>query len=162
MRGLARRASRRLGPLGAGLFIVGILWINWGVGLALDPRYGTVRGAAALTSVADICVWGWAWIIAGLLSGVAAWLPNRQTWLGLVPAAGMPAIWAAAYTLARLAGEFPQGFASGFTWLGYPALLGLLAAAARRWREELRRRRGVEEEVEALRLAAASTARGEG
>lgn len=159
--GPARRLSRRLGPLGAGLLTVGVLWVNWGIGLALDPRYGTVRGAAALTAIADICVWGWAWIAAGLLSIVAAFLPNRLTWIGLVPAAGIPAIWAAAYVIARLLGEFPQGFNSGFTWLGYPALLGLLAAATRHLRAEHRTRRALEGEVEHLRLTAASTARGE-
>ncbi|WP_262058507.1 hypothetical protein [Streptomyces sp. STR69] len=160
MLGPAQRVSRRLGPLGAGLLIVGLLWINWGIGLALDPRYGTVRGAAALTAVADVCVWGWAWIGAGLLSTLAAFLPNRWTWVGLVPAAGIPAIWAAAYVIARLLGEFPQGFNSGFTWLGYPVLLGLLAAATRHLRAERRQRRALDEEVEHLRLTAANTARG--
>ncbi|EYT84024.1 hypothetical protein CF54_03935 [Streptomyces sp. Tu 6176] len=160
MRGPARRAARRLGLLGAGLLITGILWINWGLGLVLDPRFGTVRAATALTALAPIHVWGWTWITAGALSCAGALLPDRRTWIGLIPAAGMPAIWSAAYVLARAVGEFPQGFNSGLTWLGYPALLALLAAAARRVLEEHRRRRHLETEVEHLRLTAASTARG--
>ncbi|MFJ4515184.1 hypothetical protein [Streptomyces sp. NPDC088816] len=159
--GLAQRLSRRLGPLGAGLLITGVLWTNWGIGLVLDPRYGTVRGAAALTAVAGIGVWGWAWTVAGLLSGAAAFLPNRLTWLGIIPSAGIPSIWAAAYVIARALGEFPQGATSGLTWLGYPALLGLLAAATRRLRLERRRRHRTEREVAHLRLTAASTARGD-
>ncbi|MFJ1653712.1 hypothetical protein ACIOC2_20440 [Streptomyces sp. NPDC088337] len=159
--GLARWLSRRLGPLGAGLLVAGVLWINWGIGLMLDPRYGTVRGAAALTAVAGICVWGWAWIAAGLLSAASAFLPNRLTWIGLIPAAGIPSIWAAAYVIARTIGQFPQGATSGLTWLGYPTLLGLLAAATRRLRLERRQRHRTEREVAHLRLTAASTARGE-
>ncbi|MEU8710929.1 hypothetical protein [Streptomyces sp. NPDC048663] len=161
--GPARCVSRRLGPLGAGLLTVGILWINWGIGLVADPRYGAVRGASALTAIpgTSIATWGWAWIGCGALSCAGAFLPNRLTWLGLTPAALMPSVWAAAYVIARLLGQFPQGFNSGFTWLGYPALLGWLAAAARHLRAEHRRRRALEGEVDRLRQAAASTARGE-
>ncbi|MGW4670064.1 hypothetical protein [Streptomyces sp. NPDC004324] len=158
MRRPARCVSRRLGLLGAGLLAVGLLWINWGVGLIADPRYGVVRGAAALTSLGPISAWGWAWIASGVLSCAGAFLPNRLTWIGLIPAAAMPCIWAFAYCIARLAGQFPQGFNSGFTWLASPTLLGLLAAATRRLRAELRQRRQLEKEVEQL-LAAASTAR---
>ncbi|MEU8928803.1 hypothetical protein AB0D30_02865 [Streptomyces sp. NPDC048409] len=85
--------TRRLGPL-AGLLAAGVLWINWGVGLVLDPRYGTVRWAAALTPVASICVSGWTRTLTGVLSILNAVLPNRRSWIGLVPAAGMPGIWA--------------------------------------------------------------------
>jgi hypothetical protein len=158
MCGPAQCLSRRLGLLGAGLLAVGILWINWGVGLIADPRYGTVRGATALTALGPISAWGWAWIGTGILSVLGAFLPNRQTWIGLVPAALMPCIWAAAYCIARALGEFPQGLNSGFTWLVSPTLLGLLAAATRRLRAELRQRHRLEGEVEQL-LAAASTAR---
>ncbi|MEW2567621.1 hypothetical protein [Streptomyces sp. NPDC047070] len=153
--------SRRLGPLGAGLLAVGLLWINWGVGLTMDPRYGAVRGASALTAIphTSIATWGWVWTVCGLLSCAGAWLPNRLTWIGLVPATVMPIVWALAYCIARLAGEFPQGFNSGFTWLTSPVLLGLLAAATRHMRDERRRRLHLEGEVEQL-LTAAGIAKG--
>ncbi|MYS15150.1 hypothetical protein [Streptomyces sp. SID4982] len=155
----ARHLSRRLGLLGAGLTAVGTLWINWGIGLVADPRYGTVRGAAALTAIPGltIAIWGWAWICSGILSIAGACLPNRRTWIGLIPAAAMPCIWAFAYVLARLAGEFPQGFNSGFTWLASPILLALLATAVRRWTAEIARRHRLEKEVERLRLTIAES-----
>ncbi|MGW6210924.1 hypothetical protein [Streptomyces sp. NPDC055109] len=154
--------SRRLGPLGAGLLAVGLLWINWGTGLIADPRYGTVRGAAALTSIphTSIATWGWAWIGTGILACVGAWLPNRHTWVGLLPATSMPFVWAFAYCAARLVGDFRQGFTSGLTWLASPILLGLLAAVARHLREERRRRVQAETRLKQL-LEAAGTLREE-
>ncbi|MEV0472792.1 hypothetical protein [Streptomyces prunicolor] len=149
---LAQSAGRRLGLLGAGLLAVGCFWINWGIGLLGDPRYGTVRGAAALTSIAPMCVWAWAWIGSGLLSCAAAVLPNRRDWMGLIPATGIPIIWAFAYCSARALGEFPQGVTNGLTWLVGPTLLVILTIAVRRYLSLLR-------EVAQLRRTAARTAR---
>ncbi|MFJ2514708.1 hypothetical protein ACIQJX_34940 [Streptomyces griseoviridis] len=144
--------SRRLGPLGAGLLATGCLWVNWGAGLICDPRYGTVRGAAALTAIpgTTIATWGWAWIVTGVLAAGGAFLPNRVTWIGLVPGTVMPCTWTLAYVVARLLDEFPQGFASGLTWLVSPVLLGLLAAVTRRWQEERQHRRRLQREVDEL------------
>ncbi|MEU2316011.1 hypothetical protein [Streptomyces albidoflavus] len=132
MPSLARRAARRLGYRGAALLICGTGWINWGLSLLSDPRYGTVRGAAALTELAPMPVWAWVWIGSGIASCAAAVLPSRRDWWGWIAATAMPVVWAAAYTSARALGEFPQGLGSGLTWLVSPALTAVVAVATRR------------------------------
>ncbi|MFH9215488.1 hypothetical protein [Streptomyces globisporus] len=154
MTSLVYRAGRRLGYRGAGLLILGCGWLNWGLGLLLDPRYGTVRGAAALTAIAPMPVWAWAWMVSGALSCAAAVFPSRRDWWGWAAGTGMPVVWAAAYTSARALGEFPQGVASGLTWLVSPALALVLAAATRRL-VQMRR------EVATLRRAVVPPAREE-
>ncbi|MFJ4434615.1 hypothetical protein [Streptomyces sp. NPDC088923] len=132
MPGLLRQAGRRLGYRGAALLICGTGWINWGLSLLSDPRYGTTRGAAALTHLAPMPVWAWVWIASGVLSCAAAALPSRRDWWGWLAAVAMPVIWAAAYTGARALGEFPQGLGSGLTWLVSPGLTAVVAVATRR------------------------------
>ncbi|MFI5755612.1 hypothetical protein [Streptomyces sp. NPDC051569] len=154
MRGLVRCAGRRLGLRGVALLICGIGWINYGIGLLADPRYGIVRGAAALTTIAPIAAWGWAWIGSGLASCAAAVLPSRRDWWGWATATAMPVAWAAAYTSARALGQFPQGLTSGLTWLVAPALAAVVAVATRRLVQARR-------EVATLRHAAAATVREE-
>ncbi|MFC8176518.1 hypothetical protein [Streptomyces sp. NPDC057325] len=132
MVGLARQAGRRLGYRGAALLICGIAWINYGVGIIVDPRYGTARGVAALTAVAPLAVWGWAWVGSGVLACAASVLRSGRDWWGWCAAAAMPSIWALAYSGARVLGEYPQGWYSGITWGAFPGLLAVLAAATRR------------------------------
>ncbi|MFF6829655.1 hypothetical protein [Streptomyces longwoodensis] len=152
MRGLWRCAGRRLGYRGLGLLVCGMGWINWGMGLVCDPRYGTVRGAAALTQIAPMHVWGWVWVTSGVIACAAAVMSARRDWWGWAAAVGMPVVWAAAYTSARALGEFPQGLTSGLTWLVSPSLAAILAAATRRL-VHMRR------EVATLRRAVAQAAR---
>ncbi|MBM9621041.1 hypothetical protein ACFQ60_22300 [Streptomyces zhihengii] len=132
MRALLQRVGHRLGYRGMALLVCGIAWLNWGLGLLMDPRYGTVRGASALTAVAPMPVWAWAWIGTGVLSCSAAVLPSSRDWWGWAAATAMPVVWAAAYTSARALGEFPQGLTSGLTWLASPALALIVAASTRR------------------------------
>ncbi|MGW1252522.1 hypothetical protein [Streptomyces sp. NPDC002535] len=153
MGGLARQAGRRLGYRGAALLIAGVAWINYGSGLLADPRFGTARGASALVSLAPLAVWGWVWIVTGVASCAASVLRSAKDWWGWVCAAAMPAIWAVAYTGARMLGEFPQGWYSGVTWAAFPALLAVLAAATRRLVI-------LHREVATLRRAAATCTRG--
>ncbi|MFH9728295.1 hypothetical protein ACH4M4_35855 [Streptomyces sp. NPDC017254] len=153
MTGLARQAGRRLGYRGAALLICGIAWINYGAGLLADPRFGTARGATALTSLAPLAVWGWVWIVTGAASCAASVLRSGRDWWGWLCAAAMPGVWAVAYTGARLLGEFPQGWYSGVTWGAFPALLAVLAASTRRLVT-------LHREVATLRRAAAACTRG--
>ncbi|MFJ3170647.1 hypothetical protein ACIPJK_07655 [Streptomyces roseus] len=132
MRGAWQMAGRRLGYRGAALLIAGVAWINYGTGILNDPRFGIARGATALTSITPLSVWAWVWIGTGIASCAAAVLRSGQDWWGWLCAAAMPAIWAVAYTGARMLGEFPQGWYSGITWGAFPALLAVLAAATRR------------------------------
>lgn len=157
MRGLAGRAGRRLGYRGLGLLACGMGWINWGIGLVADPRYGAVRGAAALTAIphTSIAMWGWVWIASGAICCAASVMPSRQDWWGWAAAVAMPVVWAAAYTFARALGQFPQGLNSGLTWLVSPSLAALLAAATARLVQELRENIRLRREVDTLRLAAA-------
>ncbi|MER5653418.1 hypothetical protein ABT076_10425 [Streptomyces sp. NPDC002131] len=154
---LARSASRRLGYRGTALLICGAGWINWGISLVMDPRYGTVRGATALTSLpgASITLWGWVWIASGVISCAAAVMPARRDWWGWAAAVGMPVVWALAYTSARALGQFPQGLSSGLTWLVSPGLTAVVAVATRRL-VQLRR------EVATLRRAVSASVREEG
>ncbi|MFB7285424.1 hypothetical protein [Actinacidiphila glaucinigra] len=132
MRAAAARAGQRLGYRGIALLIAGVGWINYGLGLLNDPRFGVVRGVGALTRIAPLHVWAWVWLLSGLACCGAAVLRAGRDWWGWVAAAGMPAVWAFAYTSARALGEFPQGWYSGITWGVTPGLLAVLAAATRR------------------------------
>ncbi|MEW2545139.1 hypothetical protein AB0910_05040 [Streptomyces sp. NPDC047002] len=76
------RIGRCLGYRGAALLICGTGWINYGLGLLADPRFGVVRGVAAPTRIAPIPIWGWAWLTAGAASCIAAVLPSRRDWWG--------------------------------------------------------------------------------
>ncbi|MEU6294997.1 hypothetical protein [Streptomyces erythrochromogenes] len=132
MPGAWQKAGRRLGYRGAALLIAGVAWINYGSGQLSDPRFGTARGVTALISIAPLSVWAWVWICTGIASCAASVLRSGQDWWGWLCAAAMPAIWAVAYTGARLLGDFPQGWYSGITWAAFPALLAVVAAATRR------------------------------
>ncbi|MFD7884105.1 hypothetical protein ACFV3N_16900 [Streptomyces bauhiniae] len=157
MRGLADRAGRRLGYRGAGLLVCGMGWINWGLGLVCDPRYGAMRGAAALTAIphTSIALWGWVWIASGAVCCAASVMSSGKDWWGWAAAVAMPVVWAAAYTSARALGEFPQGLNSGLTWLVSPSLAALLAAATARLVLALRENTQLRREVDTLRPAAA-------
>lgn len=159
MVGLVRCAGRRLGLRGAGLLILGCGWINWGLGLLMDPRYGSVRGAAALTTLAPMAVWAWAWIGSGLVACAAAVLSSRHDYWGWGVAVAMPVVWAAAYTSARALGEFPQGLTSGLTWLVSPGLAAVLAIATRRLVQQRRSMAELRREVATLRRAVVPPAR---
>lgn len=125
-------ARRRIGYRGAALLVCGVGWINYGLSLLDDPRFGVVRGVSGLTRIAPITAWGWIWIGSGILSCGAALLPARHDAVGWLAASAMPAIWAVAYTGARAVGAFPQGAYSGITWAVTPSLLIILAAVTRR------------------------------
>lgn len=150
--GPVRAAGRRLGYRGAALLVTGVGWVNYGAGMATDPRYGTVRGVDALVQIAPIWVWGWVWITSGVVSCAAAPLRSGRDWWGWIAAAGMPAIWACAYSGARALGTLPQGWYAAMTWAVYPVLLALIAAATRRLI-------GMRREVATLRRAVATAAR---
>lgn len=149
------RIGRCLGYRGAALLILGIGWINYGLGILGDPRFGIVRGVAAITHIAPMPVWAWAWVASGLAACAAAVLPSRRDWWGWAAATAMPVIWAAAYTSARAIGTLPQGVTSGLTWLVSPALALVLAAATKRL--VMMRR-----EVATLRRAVAASVREDG
>ncbi|RLL62458.1 hypothetical protein [Streptomyces sp. Z26] len=132
MRAAVRRLGHRLSYRGAALLLCGLGWINYGIGLVEDPRYGTVRGVEALTNIMPIAGWGAVWITSGALSVVAATRPGRRDWWGWGAAAAPPAWWALAYTTARAVDAYPQGWYSGITWAVTPGLLAILAAATRK------------------------------
>ncbi|WP_037616479.1 hypothetical protein [Streptomyces aureus] len=158
---LARCASRRLGYRGAALLICGAGWINWGLSLTMDPRYGTARGASALTAIpgASMTVWGWIWITSGVVCCAAAVFPARRDWWGWAAAVGMPVVWAAAYTSARALGQFPQGLSSGLTWLVSPGLATVVAVSTRRLVYQRRECKGLIWENSELRREVASLRR---
>lgn len=136
MRAAVSRAVQRLGYRGGALLICGIGWIDYGLGLIAEPRYGIVRGVDALSHLGGLhvpfTVWGWVWIASGLACCAAAVLRARQDWWGWVAASAMPGAWAVAYTSARALGTLSQGWYSGITWAVFPGLLAILAAATRR------------------------------
>ncbi|MFD4273834.1 hypothetical protein R2B67_26330 [Streptomyces cyaneofuscatus] len=143
---VARRLRARLGYRGAALLVCGFGWINYGVGLIDNPRFGTVHGVSALLfgGRMPISAWGVVWITSGALSVLAAFRPGARDWWGWAAAAGPPAMWAVAYSGARALSEFSQGWYSGVTWAVVPSLLLILAAATRKLLSLRRRVRGLE------------------
>lgn len=136
MRAAVSRAGRRLGYRGAALLVCGFGWINYGIGLLADPRFGIVRGVSSLTHIGGVTVpfslWGWIWIASGLACCGAAVLRAGADWWGWLAASAMPGVWAVAYSSARALGTLSQGWYSGITWAVYPALIAILAASTRR------------------------------
>lgn len=78
MRAAVLRLARRMGRRGAFLTCKGVMAMGYGSGQIVQPT-GDQRGLALLLKAAPLDVWGWAWITAGVLAMVCAWLPRGRT-----------------------------------------------------------------------------------
>ncbi|MEU6990416.1 hypothetical protein ABZ953_07095 [Streptomyces sp. NPDC046465] len=98
---------RRLGRRGAFLLILGVGKTCWGASFLVDPP--PTQGLQLLTSVCDIQHWAWLWISAGLVTLASAFVRIGRDLAGFVAAVIPPAVWAIAYTVAVINGEYSRG-----------------------------------------------------
>lgn len=128
-----------LGRRGAFLTSFGVVWGVIGYGQITAPQPDQ-RGLKLLLDVMSLNVWGWCWLVAGVVAIASAWLPQGHDWLGFLALPLVVAPWFFAYLVAWWPlGVFPRG------WLAaalYGALVvGILVVAG--WREPPRPKREV-------------------
>ncbi|MDX3839061.1 hypothetical protein [Streptomyces europaeiscabiei] len=109
----ARRLHALLGRRGIFLLIVGVGKTCWGVSFLVDPP--PAQGLELLTRLCGLEHWAWLWIVCGLITSASAFLQVGRDWAGFVAALIPPTVWAIAYTVAVISGDYSRG---GFvaTW----------------------------------------------
>ncbi|MFD6421696.1 hypothetical protein [Streptomyces sp. NPDC060198] len=128
---LARRAWARLGGRGPALLISGIAWISYGASLTVQPRYGTVRGIQVLLGLAPMPVWGWAWIVAGVVALAYALARPGRDLPGIAAAMAPPLLWALAYALGGASGTSATAWGAVAPWASHAALIAIVAYKTR-------------------------------
>lgn len=110
MRPAAQRLTRRLGRRGALLTLKGVMATGYGSGQVFAPT-GDRQGLTLLLKLRPLEWWGWAWVTAGALALVCAWLPPRRDWPGFLAVWLIATPWGMAYFLSWWPlGESPRGW----------------------------------------------------
>ncbi|MBZ6102665.1 hypothetical protein ACH4NO_17825 [Streptomyces olivaceus] len=110
----ARRLQKKLGRRGAFLAILGVGQTCWGISFLVDPPGD--HGLTLLTSVCSLRHWAWLWIGCGIGTLAAALVKVGRDWLGFLAALAPPTVWALAYTVAVITGDYSRG---GFVAIWY-------------------------------------------
>ena len=103
----ARRLHQALGRRGIFLLIIGVGKTCWGVSFLVDPP--PTMGLELLTNVCSIRHWAWLWIAAGIITGGSAFLRVGRDLYGFMAALIPPTVWATAYTVAVVSGDYSRG-----------------------------------------------------
>jgi hypothetical protein len=102
-----QRAHRLLGRRGKFLLILGIGKTCWGAGMVVDPP--DTAGLNLLTRYAPLHCWAWLWVLAGIVTTVSAFLKVGRDRFGFIAALVPPSVWAIAYLVAVISGEYSRG-----------------------------------------------------
>ncbi|MFF7310568.1 hypothetical protein [Streptomyces sp. NPDC008137] len=122
MRAAARRLTRRLGRRGALLTMKGIIATLYGSGQIIEPVRDT-RGLRLLLTLWPLEVWGWAWITAGAIALVGAWLPPRRDWPGFLAVWAITAPWSMSYLVAWWPlDDYPRGWVAALIFGAFGAV----------------------------------------
>lgn len=135
-RRVARRLGRALGRRGAILLSYGTVWTLYGFAQITSPQPDQ-RGLQPLIDRVPLTVWGWAWVTAGLVAVVCAWLPQGIDWPAFLVLPLMVLPWMGSYLAAWLLGDFPRGWVAAAVW-GAIAVPVIVVAG---WREAPRPKR---------------------
>lgn len=103
----ARRLQATLGRRGTFLAILGVGKTAYGVGFLFMPT--APPGLELLTGLCSLRTWAWLWIGAGLITISSAFLRVGRDWAGFMAALIPPTVWAIAYTVAALVGDYSRG-----------------------------------------------------
>ncbi|MCZ4506950.1 hypothetical protein O3Q52_01740 [Streptomyces sp. ActVer] len=125
-----RRLGRQLGRRGAILLSYGTVWALYGYAQVVSPQPDQ-RGLEPLLELWSLHVWGWLWVITGLVAVVSAWLPQGFDWPGFLALPLIVLPWMVSYLATWLAGDFPRGWVAAVVW-GVIAVPVLVVAG---WRE---------------------------
>lgn len=110
MRAAARRLTRLLGRRGALLTCKGIVAVGYGSGQVVQPTPDR-QGLTLLLKAFPLEVWGWAWVTAGVLALICAWLRQPHDWPGFLAVWLIATPWAMAYLVSWWPlGESPRGW----------------------------------------------------
>jgi hypothetical protein len=103
-----------LGRRGTFLLILGVGKTCWGLSFLLNPPDD--HGLQLLTHFCSLRHWAWLWIGCGIITGTSAFLKIGRDWLGFLSALTPPTVWALAYTVAVISGDYSRG---GFVAVWY-------------------------------------------
>ena len=110
----ARRLYKTLGRRGCFLAILGVGKTCWGISFLVAPPGD--HGLHLLTQFCSLRHWSWLWIVCGLITFGSAFLRIGRDRIGFLAAPIPPTLWAIAYTVAVLNGEYSRG---GFVAIWY-------------------------------------------
>ncbi|MGW5529498.1 hypothetical protein [Streptomyces xanthochromogenes] len=132
--------NARLGHRGRYLLCVAGAWEIYGLGIILDPRFGTVRGVGILQNLAPLHWWGLFWMLCAAIAGVYAFAskPGRD-WIGFIAAALPALVWAGAYLVSWISQDYPRAWTSAGAWLFAALRLGVAAGWPEHTRQEQRK-----------------------
>jgi len=132
-----RRAQKHLGRRGAILLSYGFVWSLIGYGQITSPVPDR-RGLKVLLDVMPLHVWGWCWIIAGLVAAVSAFLPQGRDAPGFVALVLIVLPWMLGYLLSWWPlGLYPRGWIAAALY----GALTLPVVVVAGWREPPRLKR---------------------
>ncbi|MER6955998.1 hypothetical protein [Streptomyces sp. NPDC000618] len=109
-----RRLRKQLGRRGVFLLLVGIGKTCWGVSFLVDPP--SAQGLELLTQFCSLRHWSWLWIVCGTVTSLSAFLRVGRDGFGFLAALIPPTVWALAYTVAVISGDYSRG---GFVAVWY-------------------------------------------
>lgn len=135
-RRIVRRLSKQLGRRGAILLCYGVVWAIIGYGQITAPA-PDLRGLRLLLQMMPLDVWGWIWVVSGLIAIVSAWLPPEKDWPGFLALPLMVLPWTVSYLLAWILGDYPRGWLASVVWGAIAAPVLVVAG----WREPPRPKR---------------------
>ncbi|TXL91571.1 hypothetical protein [Streptomyces sp. IB2014 016-6] len=131
MRAALGRLWGRLDWRGLSLLISGISWVAYGASIAVQPRYGTVRGISVLLDLMPMGAWGWGWIVCGVVALVCAPLRAGRDLAGVAAAMAPPLLWALAYTMGWLSGASGTAWGAVAPWGSHAVLIAIIAYLTR-------------------------------
>jgi hypothetical protein len=114
LRRVARRLYKALGRRGVFLAILGVGKTCWGVSFLVNPP--SDQGLELLTGLCSLRHWSCLWIVCGLVTLGSAFLRVGRDWFGFLAALLPPTVWATAYTVAVITGDYSRG---GFVAVWY-------------------------------------------
>lgn len=141
MRAAAAWAARRIGRRGAVLSLKGLMALLYGLSQLLGAPHDQL-GIRLLLGLMPARCWAWAWITAGVVALVAAWLRQGRDWPGFAALFLIVAPWSLSYLASSWLYDNPKGLPVALIF----AAFGGVAAVAAAWPEpphyERRRNRG--------------------
>jgi hypothetical protein len=99
MRAAARRLRQQLGRRGALLTLKGTIATLFGSSQFVQPT-PDLRGLGLLLWMMPLQAWAAAWVAAGSVALVCAWLPPRRDWPGFLAVWAIAAPWSMSYLVA--------------------------------------------------------------
>lgn len=122
MRAAARRLTHRLGRRGALLTLKGIIATLYGYGQLVEPLRDR-RGLCLLLKLLPLEAWAAAWMTAGIIALVCAWLPPRKDWPGFLAVWAITAPWSMSFLVAWWPlGEYPRGWVAALIFGSFGAV----------------------------------------